>query len=119
MRERAGPMLALMIVALLTGACKGGTEAPSQSVDVGKRFYENRCASCHGDDGAGDTPMAGGSATANLTDGQWTYGGNPRDIERTISEGVPGTTMRGFKSTMTPDEIGQLAAYVKGLEVRK
>lgn len=111
----------LVVASLLATGCSAGGEQPASdaTADVGKRLYENRCASCHGADGAGDTPMGGGGVTANLKDGQWTYGGNPRDIERSISEGIPGTAMRGFKSQMTPDEIGQLAAHVKSFEGQK
>ena len=39
----------------------------------GRRIFANNCATCHGSD------ARGGRGYPNLTDGDWLYGGSPRD----------------------------------------
>jgi caa(3)-type oxidase subunit IV len=62
-------------------------------VEVGKRVYATQCAACHGIEGRGDGPAAGGLVPRprNLhTIEGWLNGPKVTEIYRTLSEGVGG-----------------------------
>ncbi|MEE9594109.1 MAG: c-type cytochrome [Candidatus Hydrothermarchaeales archaeon] len=90
----------------------GGDVGPT-----GKDIYDTNCLTCHGATGKGDGPVAVGldPPPADLTDGVWKYGGSQTEIENTIREGVPDTTMAAWKSILTEEEIKSVAEYVKSL----
>ena len=71
--------------------------------------FQSKCAVCHGADGnSPDPPM-------NLVDEIWRHGDKLADIEKTIRQGVPDTMMQAQKDNLTPEEIADLAKYVKML----
>lgn len=64
----------------------------------GKKVYANNCAVCHGNGGAGDGP-AGMSLIPkprNLVEGGWKKGGTSMALFKTVTEGLPGTSMAAF-----------------------
>ena len=98
-----------------------GKQAPAAS-EEGKALYEDKCAHCHGIEGAGD-----GSAAENLLP-------RPRDFTRglykirstesaqlptdqdlfdIISNGMPGSSMPAWTNLLTEDERWQLVAHIK------
>jgi mono/diheme cytochrome c family protein len=74
---------------------------------------KGKCLSCHG---LGGTGIAG--LGANLQDGEWLHGdGSIAFIQRTIVDGVArpklsAAVMPAFGTTLGPDEIYRIAAYV-------
>lgn len=95
--------------------------APEAS-EEGKRVYEKSCAHCHGTEGRGD-----GSAAENLLP-------RPRDFTRglykirstetgqvptdqdlfdIITEGMPGTSMPGWETSLGANERWEVVAYIK------
>ena len=95
--------------------------APEAS-EEGKRVYEKSCAHCHGTEGRGD-----GSAAENLLP-------RPRDFTRglykirstetgqvptdqdlfdIITEGMPGTSMPGWDTSLSANERWEVVAYIK------
>jgi cytochrome c oxidase cbb3-type subunit 3 len=122
MHERL--ILVAIAAALSLAACQqeakrpAPTQATAQQPQSGKDIFEYRCAFCHGVTGAGDSPTASGYPNANLTDGAWAYGQTREDVVRTITNGVPGTPMRGFGDVMTKEEIAAVADYVMHLNGR-
>lgn len=95
--------------------------APEAS-EEGKRVYEKSCAHCHGTEGRGD-----GSAAENLLP-------RPRDFTRglykirstetgqvptdqdlfdIITEGMPGTSMPGWETSLSTNERWEVVAYIK------
>lgn len=95
--------------------------APEAS-EEGKRVYEKSCAHCHGTEGRGD-----GSAAENLLP-------RPRDFTRglykirstetgqvptdqdlfdIITEGMPGTSMPGWETSLSANERWEVVAYIK------
>ena len=98
-----------------------GKQAPAAS-EEGKALYEDKCAHCHGVEGAGD-----GSAAENLlprprdfTRGLYkirsTESGQlptDQDLFDIISNGMPGSSMPAWGEILTEDEQWQLVAHIK------
>jgi DMSO reductase family type II enzyme heme b subunit len=98
-----------------------GKTAPAASV-AGKSLYIDKCAHCHGIEGAGD-----GDASENLlprprdfTSGLYkirsTESGNlptDQDLFEAISNGMPGSSMPAWKGLLSEDERWSLVAHIK------
>jgi cytochrome c oxidase cbb3-type subunit III len=87
-------------VALLTG---------SADIEAGKAIFTNpaNCVPCHRAD-------AGGVVGPNLTDDYWIYGGNIKDIFKTIKYGT-NKGMRSWKDDLSAKQINQVASYIKSI----
>lgn len=86
------------------------TDAPS--LDAGKKIFTSTCFACHGADG-------GGGVGPNLTDGYWLHGGDIQSVFKTIKYGWPDKGMKSWKDDYSPQQIAQLASYVKSLHGTK
>ena len=98
-----------------------GKSAPTAS-EAGKLLYIDKCAHCHGIEGAGD-----GDAAENLlprprdfTSGLYkirsTESGNlptDQDLFEVISNGMPGSSMPAWKGLLSEDERWSLVAQIK------
>jgi mono/diheme cytochrome c family protein len=81
----------------------------------GRTIYLVRCATCHGNDGRGDGPIAKdllGPPVGNLTDNEWKHGDRPDQVLGVIAKGVPETRMAGWSTVLDPPEVKSVAAYV-------
>ncbi len=99
---------------------------PSQDLlKLGQRLYrELACATCHGEQGKGDGPMA---KTLKDTTGRplpvrsfenaqhFKGGSTPTDIYRAIMAGLDGTPMPAFSELLSEEEGWALAYYVHSL----
>jgi len=85
-----------------------GIAADAQAQQIGQRLFLNVCAQCHGSDarGSGSFP--------DLTDGDWLHGGEPAQIEQTITQGRHGI-MPPWKGVISPAEASDIAQYVRSL----
>ena len=113
--------LILLLAVFPITACAQGKQAPAAS-EEGKALYEDKCAHCHGIEGAGD-----GDAAENLLP-------RPRDFTRglykirstesaqlptdqdlfdIIANGMPGSSMPAWDGILTEDEQWQLVAHIK------
>ena len=97
------------------GAAEAEPSEPEAIPLTGERLefaataFESKCSICHESDGnADDTNM-------NLVDKVWRHGGSLAQIEKTIREGVPDTTMKAQKDGFSPEQIADLAVYVQML----
>ena len=87
----------------------------------GRAIYLGRCATCHGNLGRGDGPIAGhliGPPVGNLTDDNWKHGDRPDQVLAVIGQGVPNTRMEGWSRVLDPPELRAIAAYVYYLAKR-
>jgi mono/diheme cytochrome c family protein len=84
----------------------------AEKVEAGRKVYmgeanpDVNCASCHGKDGkpvkAGATDFRNGERMKLYSDSAWFW---------RISEGVPNTKMRGWKSKLTEEQRWQLVLF--------
>ncbi|MFA5521631.1 MAG: cytochrome-c oxidase, cbb3-type subunit III [Castellaniella sp.] len=75
---------------------------------IGQRLFLNNCAQCHGSD------ARGASSFPNLADSHWMYGGEPEQIQTSITEGRHGI-MPPWGATVSAAEAGDIAQYVRSL----
>jgi cytochrome c oxidase cbb3-type subunit 3 len=76
--------------------------------EEGKTIFKATCAVCHGNNGQG---LVG----PNMTDDYWIHGGSIKDIFTTIKYGVLDKGMKSWKDDYSPNQIAQLASYIKSL----
>jgi cytochrome c oxidase cbb3-type subunit 3 len=80
------------------------------AVSNGQTYYKwMNCVGCHGNGGGGMGPA--------LSDVKWRYGSSMESIVDTITYGRP-NGMPAFAARMTPQQIWQVAAYVRTLSAR-
>ncbi len=78
-------------------------------VQEGRQIFEQFCASCHLNTGAG-------SVGPNLTDPYWLHGGSPLEIHRTVTYGVPDKGMVAWNDQLGPSRVQTVVAYVLTLK---
>ncbi|KPQ07790.1 MAG: cbb3-type cytochrome c oxidase subunit III CcoP [Rhodobacteraceae bacterium HLUCCA12] len=87
-----------------------GQEADGELAEAGEGIYMDNCASCHGDNGDGDTFVG----APPLNTAVWLYGGSYEDIRETVVNARFGI-MPGFDGRLRDAEIRAVAAYVHQL----
>jgi cbb3-type cytochrome oxidase cytochrome c subunit/cytochrome c553 len=85
----------------------------SSKLDVGKALFATNCASCHGDNGAGDGQTAGVLAPAP-TNFHLKMPTEARAWE-VLRDGLPGTAMTPWKDQLNEEQRHCLVAYVRSL----
>jgi cytochrome c oxidase cbb3-type subunit 3 len=85
--------------------------ANREALETGRRLFMTYCVQCHGAKGEG------GKGFPNLTDGDWVYGGEPDQIEETISKGRTGAMPANdyLEAAIGPGTIKDLANYIRSL----
>ena len=87
-----------------------------------KDIYQLRCATCHGEQGAGDGPAAEFlyPRPRDFTGGLWKYKTSPGDLPprdtdlfNSIKSGLVGTSMPAWSAMFTDQQIGGLVTYIK------
>ena len=82
----------------------------ANSIDLGERIYNNNCYACHGQFGQG-------GIGPNLTDNYSLHGGSKKEIAKVIQfGGTPGKGMIAWRHVLSPEDIGQVTAYVYALK---
>jgi cytochrome c oxidase cbb3-type subunit 3 len=87
-----------------------GQKADAEMAAAGQARFQMVCIACHGMDGTGNQALG----APNLTYDIWLYGGNPDDIEATITNGRSGN-MPAHENLLNEDRRRLIAAYVKSL----
>ncbi len=72
---------------------------------IGQKLFLNNCAQCHASDGGGSRGFP------NLTDRDWLWGGEPKDIKTTITEGRNGV-MPPWGAVLGEEGVKSVAHYV-------
>lgn len=84
---------------------------PQQIVDLGKQVYQENCAQCHGENGAGD-----GSAGREIRMAPANFvTGRPGVAEslRALREGIEGSPMAPWNKKLSEVELSAVAYYVR------
>ena len=104
--------LAAVLGAAWPAPAKGDTNPFTGDPDAiadGKRLWaETGCYACHGKE-------AGGAVGPDLTDDQWVYRPTDATIFKAIAKGRKGTTMVGWSSSLSDEEIWKVIAYIRSL----
>ena len=102
-------------------ACSAAAE---DEVGLGQKVYEVRCMHCHGIEGKGDGAAAPflDPKPRDFTRGQFkirsTMSGflpTDDDLFKTVSEGMPGTSMPAWKELLSEEERREVVDYIKTL----
>ncbi len=97
----------------------------SRTLANGRKLYGlMQCGKCHGKEGRGDGPAAdtlkddrGRKMRAyDMTTGRYRGGSRLADVYRTMATGVMGTPMPAYADSMEPQQVWELAHYIKSLE---
>lgn len=80
-------------------------------LDKGKALFETNCVTCH-------NPKGEGNIGPNLTDKNWIYGFDIKDVFKTIKTGTP-NGMPEHNSKFNPVQIQQVASFVLSLPEAK
>lgn len=107
---------ALLVVFAACGEKSTMTQQPTTTgspVTVNAtQLFNQQCSVCHGMKADGESPLGSAWPATNLADNDWQHGGSRDAVIETITNGVPGTPMRGFQGTLSPPEIEAVADYV-------
>lgn len=75
----------------------------------GASVFRNHCAGCHGENAGGQADLF-----PDLTDPAWQWGGDPQQIELTITSGRQ-AVMPPWQAVLGDEGVAQVADYVRGL----
>lgn len=98
------------------------TPTAAASVEAGQTVYERWCGWCHGEKGDGNGPAARylmpkpRDFTLGLFKYKATAGGSPpsdEDLGRIVADGMPGTSMPGWKDLLNDTERRDVIAFIK------
>jgi cytochrome c oxidase cbb3-type subunit III len=99
------------VLAPFAGKAPAELAGNAAAVAIGRNFFANECAQCHGADARGATGFP------NLTDGDWLWGGTPQAIETSIREGRMGA-MTPWKDVLGAQGVEDMVAHVLSLSGR-
>jgi high-affinity iron transporter len=96
-------------------------QVPQQppSLARGAEVFRANCASCHGESGRGNGPLAKGMVPkpANLSDPTTLLDQSPLDYFRRVTIGVVGTAMPAFETRLSPEDRWAVALYASVLRL--
>lgn len=78
----------------------------SSAINV-EKLYAANCATCHGENRQGVSGLGDALTPEHLEDD------SDAEIRETISNGIPNTTMPGFKDRLSSEEINALHQFIK------
>lgn len=102
---RISGVVAILGLALALGA-------PARADDASAALYKSKCASCHGPDGAGQTPAGKAMKAGDFHDAD-VQKMSDADLTAEISMGK--NKMPAYGKMLKPEEIKGLVAYVHEL----
>ena len=102
----AGVAVALLVIAVTMAA----SPAAGQGNTAGEDVYKAKCATCHGQDGSGNTPVGKSLQVADLRSAA-VQSKSDAELTQSVSEGKG--NMPGFKGNITDDEIHAVVTFVR------
>lgn len=86
-----------------------GTAIFSTHKDLGKKVYDTSCASCHGDDGRGDTRAGKMMKTPDLLEVEWKMGTELPEVVKMLEDGIG--KMPKYKGKLSDEELKAVSEY--------
>ncbi|MDD3179376.1 MAG: cbb3-type cytochrome c oxidase N-terminal domain-containing protein [Opitutaceae bacterium] len=74
-------------------------------IEAGRATFNSTCASCH-------TAALTGAIGPNLVDRLWIHGGTPKEIYKTVSDGVPAKGMPAWGPVLGAKKVAETVAYI-------
>jgi mono/diheme cytochrome c family protein len=112
-------LCAVITLATLSIAGLAGAAEPDAKTT---RVFQAKCASCHGEDGKGETTKGKELGLKSMATAAWQKGITDAKIKEAIENGVtakgPGgkeAKMDGYSSKLKPEQIDALVGYVRSL----
>jgi len=91
--------------------------APAGAQDPKELFARSKCVACHGEGGRGDTDKGRKLKAPDFTTAKWFDETTDKEIRDTIRNGVKNkkgkVLMPAYKTKLTPEQMEDLAAYVR------
>lgn len=84
--------------------------AAGQDNAAGASVYKAKCATCHGQDGSGNTPVGKSLQVADLRSAA-VQSKSDAELTQSVTEGKG--NMPGFKGNITEDEIHSVVTFVR------
>jgi len=83
----------------------------------GMAIYQAHCLSCHGPLGNGQGPEAASldPKPTDFTNKTIMNALTPEKMEKAIVEGIPDTSMKGFGSILSPEDVRDVILYIRSL----
>jgi mono/diheme cytochrome c family protein len=103
------------IVASEVGTVVAPAQDGAQASRGGPQIFAELCAMCHGDSGDGNGLVKFDKPARSFVDGGFSFGNTPEALFRTVSSGIGGTPMPGFKDVLDEDERRAVVAHVIAL----
>ncbi len=114
-----------LVMAIVTAALLAFDALAAEGNPVyGKKVYENKCASCHGINGDGNSPMSKHvkPVPSNFISREYkdSHGKNPKEYSNAemkdiLMFGMKGTAMVGFADSLKEQEIEDVLSYIRSL----
>ena len=105
-------MRVLSIVVALLGALALASTVAAADLELGKKVYAAKCASCHGADGKGNAKVAG-MLKVNIPDLSGSAGKSDTDLLTLLADGKK--PMPAFGKNLSKDEMEAVLSYTKTL----
>jgi len=116
----AAVLLLLLFAAVQSRRVAAAPTIPTDpaSLKQAATLYQQKCAACHGLKGKGDGPVARTLTTrpADFSAGEFKQGDTDDAVFKSISTGVPGTQMAGWKGRLSETEISGLIGYIRSMK---
>src|SRR5262249_55809546 len=116
--SRGGHIMKKLLVVGLPVLLAAGVAAAENTA----RTFNAKCASCHGEDGKGQTKQGEKMKIGDMTTAAWQKNVTDPDAKKAILEGLTRTKdgvqqeMKPLKDKVTLEQADALVAYVRGLQ---
>jgi mono/diheme cytochrome c family protein len=98
--------VAILVICITMAASPAAGQGNTAGADV----YKAKCATCHGQDGSGNTPVGKSLQVADLRSAA-VQSKSDAELTQSVTEGKG--NMPGFKGNITDDEIHAVVTFVR------
>ena len=109
-------VLTVTLVWLLVGSATVAVAASASGNDPGQSTFEAHCATCHGQDGSGNTAVGKSMKIPDLHSAE-VKSQSDAQLAEVISNGK--NNMPPFKGSLNPDQIHDLVIHMRQLSEKK